>query len=81
MTSFLGFFWFFLAIAFFAMAWKTYKLRQIIVPKSIEEASKAAYFRGADVAKIKPIFDHILTIEIIAFLLTGITALIEFLVR
>jgi len=71
----------FLAVAFFAMAWRTYKLRQVIVPKVIEEAQKGALFTGDDVAKLRPIFDHMLKIELFAFVLTGISALVEFLVR
>jgi len=80
MISPLGFFWLFLAVAFFAMAWRTYKLRQGVVPKAIEEAQKGAYFAGDDVTKLKPVFDHMLLIESVAFVLTGIAALVDFLV-
>jgi hypothetical protein len=58
MPSPLGFFWLFLALAFFVMAWRTYKLRQVTVPKAIEEAHRGAYFAGDDVAKLRPIFFH-----------------------
>jgi hypothetical protein len=33
----------------------------------------------ADLRKLKPIFDHTLAIEIIAFILTGIAAIVDFL--
>lgn len=79
MISPLGFFWLFLAVAFFAMAWRTYKLRQG-VPKAIKKAKERAYFGGDDVAKLKPVFDHMLLIESVAFVLTGIAALVDFLV-
>jgi hypothetical protein len=81
MSSPLGFFWLFLAIAFFAMAWYTYKMRQVIVPKKITEAKAGACFAGDDVAKLKPIFDDMLKIEALAFLLTAIAAFVDFLIR
>lgn len=68
----------FLAIAFLSMAWRTYKLRQIMVPKAIKEADDAGLFQGADVTKLKPIFNHMLTIELIAFLLTAFAAIVDF---
>ncbi|MGD0424684.1 MAG: hypothetical protein ABSA92_14695 [Candidatus Bathyarchaeia archaeon] len=81
MTSALGIFWLCLAITFLVMAWRTYKLRQITVPKAIEEARRQAYFAGDDVTKLRPIFDHMLAIESLAFALTGISALVEFLIK
>jgi small subunit ribosomal protein S17e len=80
MTSAIGFFWLFLAVSFLAMAWRTYTLRKITVPKSIEEAREKAYFAGDDITKLKPIFDHMLAIELFAFTLTAISAFVEFLV-
>lgn len=62
------------------MAWHTHKLRQGVVPKAIKEAQKEAAFAGDDVAKLKPVFDHMLLIESVAFVLTGIAALVDFLV-
>ncbi len=81
MDSFLGFFWLFLSIAFFAIAWRTYKMRQVTVPRAITGAKAKAYFAGDDVAKLKTIFDETLAIETLAFLLTAISAIIEFVVR
>jgi hypothetical protein len=80
MPSLLGFFWLALALAFSAMAWKTYRVRQALVPKVIQEARERAYFAGDDVAKLKPIFDDTLKIETIAFILTAFAAILEFLV-
>ena len=50
-----------------------------MVPMAIEEAQKQAYFAGHDVTKLKPVFDHMLLIEAVAFVLTGIAALVDFL--
>ena len=73
----------FLAVAFFAMAWRTYRVRQVLVPKVIEESrGKVAAIMGvpaADLRKLKPIFDHTLAIEVMAFILTGIAAIVDFL--
>lgn len=77
----------FLAVAFFAMAWRTYRVRQVLVPKVIEESrGKVAEisFGGngipvADLRKLKPIFDHTLAIEVMAFILTAIAAIVDFL--
>jgi hypothetical protein len=87
MISSLGFFWLFLAVAFFAMAWRTYRVRKVLVPKVIEESRgkvAAISFGGegipvADLRKLKPIFDHTLAIEIAAFVLTGIASIVDFL--
>ncbi|MGA2785772.1 MAG: hypothetical protein ABSF09_13855 [Candidatus Bathyarchaeia archaeon] len=84
MPSLFGIFWLALALAFSAMAWKTYKVRQVLVPKAIEEArggiGAVMGIPAADLRKLKPIFDHTLKIEIIAFVLTAIAAILDFLV-
>ena len=50
------------------------------MPKVIEEAQKGALFTGDDVAKLRPVFDDMLLIESLAFVLTGIAAVADFLV-
>lgn len=81
MISPLGFFWLFLAVAFFAMGMYTNRMKQIVMPKLFKEAHEREYFAGADIDKLRPIFDHMLVMESIAFVLTGISALVEFVIR
>jgi hypothetical protein len=49
------------------------------MPKAFEEAHKEEYFAGADIDKLKPIFNEMLTLELLAFGLTSISAFVEFL--
>jgi hypothetical protein len=54
----------------------SYKVKREM-PRLFEEAHRAAYFAGDDVTKVAPILDHLLTLEILAFLLTSISAIVE----
>lgn len=47
------------------------------MPKALEEADKAADFKGADILKLKPFFNELLLVEAVAFLLTFAAALVE----
>jgi hypothetical protein len=76
MISAVAFFWLSLGFAFLVMAYQTWKVRQNLVPKSIEEARAGAYFAGDDVTKLKPIYDHMLRIEILAFILSALAAFV-----
>jgi hypothetical protein len=77
--SSVGFFWLFVGFAFLIMAYQTWRVRETLVPKSIEKARKEAYFAGDDVSKLKPIYDETLRIEVLALALSGIAALFSFL--
>ncbi|MGB9022763.1 MAG: hypothetical protein WCC94_04930 [Candidatus Bathyarchaeia archaeon] len=70
-------FWFSIASGFLFMSLLTLWLRQRIVPRQIAEAKKEEYFAGADVAKLKIIFDHMLLAELLAFLMTSLSAFVE----
>ena len=66
------------------MSWKTYRVRNVLVPRSIEEArGRAAEVMGVplpDLRKLKPIFNETLAIEVVAFILTGLAAIVDFMV-
>lgn len=81
MLSFHSMFWLGLSIAFFVMAARTYWTRKVLVPNVLNE-SRGAIILGVSVGderKLKRIFDETLTIEILAFILTGIAAFHDFL--
>lgn len=48
------------------------------MPKLFKEAHEGEYFKGANIDKLKPLFDHLLLIEMVAFGLTALSAFIEF---
>jgi hypothetical protein len=81
MNCFRGLFWFALTILFSALAYETYRVKTALLPKAIEEArSKAASINIVslgDLRKLKPVFDHTLTVEICALVLTAIAALYD----
>jgi hypothetical protein len=83
MSSSFGFFWMALALVFFVMAYQTYRVRQVLLPKAIEQArgkiTKVMGVPAPDLTKLKPIFDDTLAVEVIAFILTGIAAIVDFL--
>lgn len=63
------------------MAARTYWTRKVLVPNVLNE-SRGAIILGVSVGderKLKRIFDETLTIEILAFILTGIAAFHDFL--
>ena len=70
-------FWLGLSFAFLIMtilsAYTRWKM-----PRLFEEAEKAAYFQGADIEKLKPIFNHMLTLETLAFFLTAVAAFVDY---
>lgn len=70
-------FWSCIAIAFAAMSLRTWRVRRVILPEHIKEADESGYFAGADVKKLKPIFDEMLLWELVAFALTGFCAMVE----
>jgi hypothetical protein len=78
-----GFFWMFVAIAFFAMACQTIWVRQIVVPQVLDESrghiGAILGVPASDVIKLKKIFDDTLLVEIIAFVLSAAAALFDFL--
>lgn len=78
-----GFFWLGIAIVFLAMTCQTIWVRQVIVPQAIEESrGSLAAINGLplpDLRKLRPIFDHTLIVEIMAFVLTAIAAFVDFL--
>ena len=79
--SILGFFWFFLAVSFLAMAICTYRIKRTLMPKWFKEAHEREAFQGVDIEKIRPLFNHMLAIETVAFILTAVSAIVEFLSR
>jgi hypothetical protein len=79
MLSALIFFWVWLAVAFGALAIYTYRVKHVMLPKWFEESHHREAFSGVDIEKIRPLFNHMLTIEIIAFILSAVAALVTFL--
>ncbi len=72
-------FWIALSFMFGVMTALSYDLRKKI-PAKLAEAMKDAVFKGADVTKLRPIFNHLLWLEFFAFLVTSAAAFAEFLV-
>ena len=79
--SILGFFWLFLAVSFLSMAICTYRIKRTLMPKWFKESHHQEYWGGVDIEKIRPLFTHMLAIETVAFLLTAVSAIVEFLSR
>lgn len=63
-------------MGFLVLAVFNYRFRKTI-PKQIERAKKAAAFQSEDVGQLRPIFDHFLWVEIVAFILTAVAALVS----
>jgi len=51
------------------------------MPKWFKESHHQEYWGGVDIEKIRPLFTHMLAIETVAFLLTAVSAIVEFLSR
>ncbi len=73
------FFWIGLSLAFLIMAILTVRMREVVMPQLIDQASKTAFFQGADVTKLRPLFREMLSLEILAFILTSAAAIVEYL--
>jgi hypothetical protein len=63
------------------MAIFTYRMKKVVMPDLFKQAHKKEYFQGPDIDKLKPLFDHMLLIETAAFLLTAISAFLEFWIK
>jgi hypothetical protein len=57
----------------------TYRIKQVMLPKWFEEPHHHEYFGGVDNEKIRPLFDHMLGIETLAYIRTAVSAIAEFL--
>ena len=49
------------------------------MPKWFKESHHQEFWSGVDIEKIRPLFDHMFLMETVAFLLTALSAFIEFL--
>ena len=85
MTSVLVFFWLGLAIAFAAMSVSTYETRRrmrglmrALTYEWLDEHSPFHVDHKPSVTNLESIFDHMLTLELLAFVLTAISAFVEY---
>jgi hypothetical protein len=69
-------FWLALAVLFGVMAWKTHKTRSVTLPRAILLAKQEEDFKGQDVGKLEPVFKDMLAVEVGAFALTLMAAIV-----
>jgi len=73
-----GLFWLSLTVVFSVMGINTYRIKHTLMPKWFKESHEREYWAGADIEKIRPLFDHMLLMEIVAYVLTALSAFVEF---
>jgi len=69
-------FWLVLALSFGLMSFGSYRGRKAM-PSHLEKAQEGKWVKGYDFTKLKPIFNHLFWLELIAFLLTCGAAIVE----